>query len=36
MKSCYDVGCPFASEETGSCDDESCLAHPENTGELEE
>ena len=30
MKNCYEAGCPFADEHTGSCDDKSCLAHPEN------
>jgi len=28
MKTCYDVGCPFADKETGACNDVSCLAHP--------
>lgn len=30
-KTCYEAGCPFADKTTGSCNDKSCLAHPENT-----
>lgn len=28
--SCYEMDCPLASEEKGTCDDDTCLSHPSN------
>lgn len=34
MNTCYELGCPFADPQTGTCLDTSCVAHPENTKKL--
>lgn len=30
MATCYEVGCPFSDKESGTCEDKSCIVHPDN------
>lgn len=33
LPTCHDVGCELADKTTGTCKDESCIAHPTNLRE---